>query len=43
MLKSTKGMEKRNVTRETKLERSLPASPMPTIIASSRFRKMLSL
>jgi len=43
MLKSTNGMEKRNVTRETKLERSLPASPMPTTIASSRLRRMLSL
>jgi len=27
MLNSTKGMEKRNVTRETKVERSLPANP----------------
>jgi hypothetical protein len=43
MLKSTKGMENISVTRETKLSRWLSAMPMPTIIDSSRLRRMLSL
>ena len=43
MLKSTKGTENISVTRETKLSRWFSASPMPTIIDSSRLRRMLSL
>ena len=43
MLKSTKGMENRKVTMETKLSRAPSAKPMPTIIDSSRLRRMLSL
>ena len=43
MLKSTKGMENRKVTMETKLSRAPSAKPMPTIIDRSRLRRMLSL
>ncbi len=43
MLKSTKGMENKKVTTETKVSRSSLPRPMPTIMASSRLRRMLSL
>lgn len=43
MLKITKGMENMSVTSETKLSRVLSDMPMPTIIDSSRLRRMLSL
>ena len=43
MLKITNGNENISVTMETKLSRWLLAMPMPTIIESSRLRRMLSL
>jgi hypothetical protein len=43
MLRMRNGTEKRNVTTETNVSRSLFARFIPTIIESSRLRRMLSL
>ncbi len=43
MLRMRNGTEKRNVTTETKVSRSDFARFIPTIIESSRLRRMLSL
>jgi len=43
MLNNRNGTENRNVTTETKVSRSVFARFIPTIIESSRLRRMLSL
>ena len=43
MLSSRKGTEKMKVTAETNVSRSCRPIPMPTIMESSRLRRILSL